>query len=195
MESELKGSQKRKMWLIRWLRGLFKAKTKPPVFVTPLVLTIPYPEEPFDPFQTLQNMNIGVVLDRWMVNYKVPAEHRDFWRTKIDIKVIESLSVPAQTYDLNGVRHLEVKPGWLNAGVIAHEQSHNSYSLLTDWQKAMFSAQYGQLKTTDPLILLLYSRNTYGLSSDIEGHAELYRYLNEKMPLVLRKYYPKLIGG
>jgi hypothetical protein len=87
---------------------------------------------------------------------------------------------------------LAVKPPWLNAGVIAHEQAHNSYALLTAAQKAAFSAAYNPLINTDPLITFLYSHNPYGLSSDIEGHAELYRYLGDKMPAQLKQFYPRL---
>jgi hypothetical protein len=64
--------------------------------------------------------------------------------------------------------------------------------LLTPAMKANFSAVYTTLKNTDPLIRLLYSQNTYGLTNDVEGHAELYRYLGEKMPEQLKQFYPKM---
>jgi hypothetical protein len=85
-----------------------------------------------------------------------------------------------------------IKPKWLNPGVIAHEQAHNSYALLTPAQKASFSTVYTPLKNTDPLIKLLYSKNAYGLTNDIEGHAEVYRYLGRQMPQQLVPYYPQL---
>jgi hypothetical protein len=63
---------------------------------------------------------------------------------------------------------------------------------LTGEQKREFSAVYAPLKRKDPLIVYLYSINSYGLTSDIEGHAEVYRYICEKMPEALKIYYPKL---
>ena len=39
---------------------------------------------------------------------------------------------------------------------------------------------------------LLFSRNTYGLTNDIEGHAEVYRYIGQQMPEQLKQYYPRL---
>jgi hypothetical protein len=48
------------------------------------------------------------------------------------------------------------------------------------------------LKSTDPLIKQLYSINTYGLGSDVEGHAEVYRYIGQQMPAQLKPFYPML---
>jgi len=107
---------------------------------------------------------------------------------------------PAATWEAGGKRHLVIKAPWLNPGVIAHEQAHNSYALLNPNQKTAFASIYNSLKNTDPLIKLLYSINTYGLSTDIEGHAEVYRYIGQQMPAQFKQYYPKLfdtapIGG
>jgi hypothetical protein len=87
---------------------------------------------------------------------------------------------------------LAIKPQWLNPGVIAHEQAHNSYALLDTGQRTAFAAVYAAFKTTDPLITLLFSRNRYGLSSDIEGHAEIYRYIGQRMPGPMKQYYPRM---
>jgi hypothetical protein len=59
-------------------------------------------------------------------------------------------------------------------------------------RKADFKKAYTPLINSDPLIVFLYSRNTYGLSSVVEGHAEVYRYIGDKMPEKLKPYYPKL---
>ena len=99
---------------------------------------------------------------------------------------------PAGTWEAGGKRHLAVKPPWLNPGVVAHEQAHNSHALLDANQKNDFAALYVPLKSTDPLITLLYSKNRYGLSSDIEGHAEVYRYIGQQMPVQMKPYYPLL---
>lgn len=166
-----------------WLTNLFK-KPKP--------LTLPYPQEQPDYSQTAENVNAPSIVVLWLTSYHVPTEFWNFWETKIVITVDPDYYYPAATWEENGVRHLTVRPEWLNAGVIAHEQAHNSYSLLSDAEKQAFSKEYTPLKSTDPLIKLLYSINTYGLTSDIEGHAEMYRYLGDKMPQSLKRYYPKL---
>ncbi len=87
---------------------------------------------------------------------------------------------------------MAIQPKWLNPGVIAHEAAHYCYDLLSTSQIADFSTIYRALKDSDPLIRLLYSRNTYGLTNDIEGHAEVYRYIGQQMPIQLKPYYPKL---
>ena len=101
--------------------------------------------------------------------------------------------VPAACYAVGVFRYLDVEPQWLNPGVIAHEQAHNAYALLTDQQKEDFAALYTPFITTDPLIKYLYSRNSYGLTSVIEGHAEIYRYLWDQIPEELKQFYPRLI--
>ena len=170
-------------------------------------LTIPYPEEASDPLQTVENTNVDGVILQWLRNYRVPLTEWDWWKTKIAIHIYnfwpdEILAryrsihgdTPAFTVEENGQRNLYCLAPFLNPGVVAHEQSHTSYSLLTDAQKQGFSILYNQLKTTDPLIVLLYSKNTYGLTNDIEGHAEIMRYLGpDKMPERLKQYYIKLI--
>jgi hypothetical protein len=177
------------------------APTVPPVTSKPS--TIPHPEEPMDPSATLANANVMATINKWLSGWGVPAEHWDYWKTAIDIQVYDvypasltamgiNQGIPSATWEADGKRHLAIKPQWLNPGVIAHEQAHNSYALLSDSQKAEFSAVYTSLKSTDPLIRLLYSINTYGLSSDIEGHAEVYRYIGRQMPPQLLTYYPKL---
>jgi hypothetical protein len=168
------------------------AKPEPVAELTPGRLSIPYPEEPPDYSKTIDNTDLDSALDMWEIVYNVPEIYREFWETKIAIKLDANLPYPAGTYTLDGIRHLTIRPEWVNPGVIAHEQAHNSYALLSEEQKSEFSREYTPLKTTDPLIVLLYSKNSYGLTNDIEGHAEVYRYLGEKMPEVLKKYYPKL---
>jgi hypothetical protein len=158
----------------------------------PKPLTIPYPEERPDYSKTIENTDLNTVMDEWEIKYKVPVEYRGYWKMAIVIS-LDPNEPAAATWSEQGKRHMRVNPAYLNPGVIAHEQAHNSYALLTREQKAGFSAEYTPLKTSDPLITLLYSKNTYGLTSDVEGHAELYRYLNEFMPQVLKKYYPSLI--
>lgn len=158
-------------------------------------LVIPHPEEPPDDRQTVETIDIDGAIEQWMDDYGVPAEHREFWKTKIAIKLDPDLRYPAAAQDWRGGRLVTIRPAFVNSGVIAHEQAHNSYALLSGKEKKAFSREYGALKGTDPLIVKLYEVNGYGLTNDVEGHAELYRYLNEYMPRVLKKYYPGLIAA
>lgn len=175
-----------------------------PVLYPPL--TIPFPEEAENPLQTIANTNAEVILWEWLVNYDVPQEHWEYWKTKIDIQVVERFSdlgwtlasdldskIPAVSWEEGG-RHLAIKPTWLNPGVIAHEQAHNSYALLSTVEKREFVIVHSSV-LTDPLVELLYrtKRPTWG-DFDVEGHAEIYRYLGGQMPEVLKKYYPKLFS-
>ncbi len=174
------------MCFLKW----FKKKTEFPVVEQRLI--IPHPEEPPDYTRTLANINFVEVLEQWFEQWDVPVEHLEFWRLKIVAEITETIPYPAGTWEQDGIRHLTVRPEWLNPGVIAHEQAHNSYSLLTIEQREMFSITYNSLKATDPLIKLLYSKNTYGLTNDVEGHAEIYRYLGQSLPEILRVFYPRL---
>lgn len=162
------------------------------VFSDAPITGLPHPEEKPDYSQTIENTSFADMQDKWFEVYNVPLQYRQYWRDKIIANVTNSIAYPAGTWEQNGLRHLSVKPEWLNPGVIAHEQAHNSYALLTAEQKKEFSRVYNLLKNTDPLIKLLYSKNPYGLTNDIEGHAEVYRYIGEKMPRELKIYYPML---
>ena len=166
----------------------FKKKPKPEP------LTLPFPEEPADYTQTVDNINISVVVNEWLIKYNVPREYWGYWLHSIIITVRDDIAVAACAWaGTGGVRYLDVRPEWLNVGVIAHEQAHCSWELLTDEQRAEFATLHNSLKDTEPLIKLLYSINTYGLTNDNEGHSEVYRFLGiEKMPEVLRQFYPKL---
>jgi hypothetical protein len=155
-------------------------------------LTIPHPEEAADYSQTVENTNLSSAVEQWEEKYNVPEKFRVYWKTRIAIKLDANLSAPAVTYESQGIRQLSIRPEWVNPGVIAHEQAHNSYALLTKKQKAQFSTDYRRLKTSDSLIVFLFSRNPYGLTSDVEGHAEVYRFLCEEMPEGLKQYYPRL---
>jgi hypothetical protein len=168
-------------------------------------LTLPHPEEPKNDSQKAAKVDVAAILEQWLTNYEVPAEWWDYWREQIDIEIYDAWpdkvynmwptfkpDTPAASFDSGHGRCLWSLAPWFNPGVIAHEQAHNSYALLTPEQKAEFSAVYGQLKATNPYIVLLYSINKYGLTSDVEGHAEVYRYIGDTMPEDLKQYYPKL---
>lgn len=160
--------------------------------VKPVELIIPHPEQPPDYTKTMENTIYEDVLRQWFEEYKVPEKHQPYWYDKIVAEITMSIMYPAGTWEENGVRHLAVRPEWLNPGVIAHEQAHNSYALLNEDQKNSFTFLFTYLKDTDPLIKFLFSKNSYGLQNVVEGHAEVYRYLGEQMPLALKQYYPNL---
>jgi hypothetical protein len=166
-------------------------------------ISLPHPEEPMNPSARLASVNVDAVITQWLTEWEVPAQYWDHWKKAIDIQVYDiyppslinmgiNQDTPALTWDADGKRHLAIKPKWLNPGVIAHEQAHNSYSYLAPNLKSAFSMFYGSYKNSDPLIQLLYSKNTYGLTNDIEGHAEVYRYIGKQMPELLKPYYPML---
>jgi len=166
-------------------------------------LSLPHPEEPMNPAATIANMSVAAVINQWLTGWEVPRQHWDSWKTAIDIQVYDiypasiiamgmNQDTPAATWEAGGKRHLAIKPKWLNPGVIAHEQAHNSYAFLNSDLKANFAALYAALKERDQVLKLLFTMNRYGLTNDVEGHAEIYRYIGQQMPIQLKQYYPLL---
>lgn len=155
------------------------------------VPALPHPEEKPDYNQTINNIKIDGVFAVWYESYAVPAEHRDYWRHQIVITIDDTLNYPACAWGIRNKRYLSVRPEWCNAGVIAHEQAHNSYDLLSFDQIINFKNDYTPLIKSD--LKLLFSKHPYGLTSYVEAHAEIYRYLGQAMPESLKKYYPKLV--
>jgi len=172
-------------------------------FTRPRSTVLLHPEEPMNPSATLANINVEAVINKWLTDWGVPQTWWSNWRGLIVVQVYDvypasvlamgvKQDTPAATWSAGGRRYLAIKPGWLNPGVIAHEQAHNSYAYLNANQKSAFSSQHTALKNSDPLIKHLYSINTYGLSNDVEGHAEVYRYIGQQMPAQLKPFYPML---
>jgi hypothetical protein len=172
-------------------------------FKKKITLVLPHPEEKQNMSQTVSNTSIQSVLQLWFSKYLVPSNQQTYWSTAISIRVYDAYPLeilnlgvqpdtPGLSWEDNGIRHFTCLATWFNPGVVAHEQAHNSYSLLTPAQKAAFPIIYTPLKTSDPMIKYLYSINPYGLTNDIEGHAEIYRYLGEQMPSTLKIFYPRL---
>jgi hypothetical protein len=205
MGAEQEGALGGKEWFLfydQWVKTVkpgFKLNTQAKDQIT----ILPHPEEPMNPLATLANTDVVAVITKWLIDWGVPAQYWDYWKSAIDMQVYDiyppsvlkmglKQDTPAAAWESAGRRHMAIKPNWLNPGVIAHEQAHNSYALLTSSQKAAFSTVYAPLKSTDPLIKLLYSKNTYGLTNDVEGHAEVYRYIGKQMPAQLTMYYPRL---
>lgn len=174
---------------------------------------IPHPEELVNPSQTMTNIDVTAIIQQWLTIWEVPMEYHAFWFNKVTIELVPDLQVmiydtkthswtlkevPAATYDGgNGTRLIQVRPEWLNKGIIAHEQAHNAYELLAQKQKDDWPITFITYKTNNNLIKYLFS--IYPLSrwdaavEYTEGHADLYRYLGNQMPSDLKKYYPKLM--
>ncbi|MDD5700437.1 MAG: hypothetical protein PHU23_00180 [Dehalococcoidales bacterium] len=176
----------------KWIKSLF-IKEPPPE----PELELPHPEEPKDDSQTVENVDVDVICTKWLTNWDVPADQRDFWKNKIRITLHETyfvggIEVPAGTYDCEVGRCMDIEAKWLNPGVIAHEQAHNSYSFLSDAKKAEFSTVYSAVKNTDPMIMLMREKHSYADTNDVEAHAEVYRYIGQEMPAELKEFYPKL---
>ena len=157
----------------------------------------PYPEEKF-------NKDIPVDVDTafamtcWMLKYGVPPNYQNFWHDHLIIHVDPDYEYPAGVWTENGIRHMRIQPGYLNPGVIAHEQAHNSYDLMSDAKKVGFKVTLLRLYETRKVLKKLFKYNTYGLNYDgslnfVEAHAEIYRYLYEQMPVELKGFYPRLM--
>jgi hypothetical protein len=164
--------------------------------------SLPHPEEPMNPSATMANTDSITILTKWLSDWEVPAQNWDYWKTVIDIQVYDiypasviamgiSQDIPAATWFADGKRHLAIKTQWLNPGVIAHEQAHNSYWLLKEEQKKQFAAAYKTLKENDTIMKFLFSKQVT-TRDDVEAHAEIYRYLGQNMAAQLKTYYPLL---
>ncbi len=163
----------------------------------PLALT--HPEEPANPEATVDNVDVSATFMKWLRDWMVPQEQRVLWS-----KVIIELN-PNNPYGAACSYYWEIpprvvfKPAYLNPGAMAHEFAHYEYfERLTLDQQETFSATYQQLMLTDPLLQLMrdqkpYVQMNFSKNFDVEGHAEVYRYLGDKMPAELRIFYPDLL--
>jgi len=149
---------------------------------------LPHPYEEPDFSRTMDNTTIVDVVSQWSLEWQV--SNYLFWLAEVDIHL--SIEYSCCALAISEDKTILIRPEWANAGTLAHEAAHISYSLLTDEQKKQFSDTYSSLKDKG-LIKFLYSKNTYGLTNDIEGHAEIYRYLSPKFPTELHQFYPKLL--
>ena len=163
-------------------------------------LALPHPEEPVNPQATIKSVDIKGVVKEWYDNWGVPLIHQPFW-DDVSIVLVENLfcvinnqivKVPALTYA--DTKEVSIDPQWANTGVIAHEMAHISYSLLDFGQRTSFMLQYSECvgDSQEKLFQLLCDTNTYMEINMFEAHAEIYRYLGERMPESLKRFYPKL---
>jgi hypothetical protein len=167
---------------------------------------LPHPEEPQDLSNNVANTDCNTVLDKWCIQWQVPQNQRIFWKLHIVIQIYDrwpstmlngtvNSDTPAFTWEQDGVRHLASLASWFNPGVIAHEQAHNSYALLSLSQKSDFAGAWLTCRS-DPYQKLLMEQRSLPSAlwgdQNIEMHAEIYRYLGNKMPDKLKRYYPRL---
>jgi len=160
-------------------------------------LVLPHPEEPRDDSRTLENTPVDYGLLLWKKSYKISDENYAYFNSHTRVRLVDPFLIdgkeyPAGTYDIESGRALDIEPRWYNAGVTGHEEGHNSYALLTVEQVEEFNTLFNHYKQNDPLIKYLFSINSYGLTNNVEGHAEVYRYLGEKMPEPLKQFYKNL---
>jgi hypothetical protein len=154
------------------------------------IKALPHPEEPQDEGITLDNVDARAARQAWYEQWQVPDGHRLFWDC---IRIIPAYKYadPANNEYWNS--EIYVKPEWCNAGIIAHEQAHTAwFNLLTAEERAAFESEYYRQLISDRWMIYLNQVNWYMNTSTVEAHAEVYRYLGEKMPESLKQYYPKL---
>jgi hypothetical protein len=167
---------------------------------------LPHPHEPQNTSQTVATINKPAVLGRWLTGWQVPVRYHDHWLNAISLYVYdqwppEILSrysnvkpeTPGFALSEEDARAVYVLASWLTPGVVAHEQAHNSWALLSDYDRTGFEAFWKSgVYNYEPLVQLLMKTNQYWKTSIVETHAEVYRYLGEKMPESLKRFYPKL---
>ena len=191
--------------------------TTPPVIIPPVEpspvkpLSIPHPEEPPDWDLTLHDVDVFGVINEWLQKWEVPTEYWSYWQTIIDMQVYDEYpdymirwgvqqDWASFTWFAEGKRHMAITPAWLNPGVVAHEQAHSSYDLLTEDEQFEFETTYIALYlANDPMTHLMDHCTNYinypidNEPEQVETHAEVYRFLGQQMPESLKRFYPKLI--
>ena len=149
-------------------------------------LALPYPEEAPDYTRTITGEEL---LRDFFTGYFIPEVYWNFWR-RVTIIVDKTLAYPAGM--ISETKTLLLSPEYATPGILAHEFSHLSYSELNPNKIASFTAEYNSILQTNELLKFLYSQKPYMKTNIIEAHAEIFRYLGNKMPEQLKKYYPKL---
>lgn len=165
-------------------------KPNPTVYVEPL--DIPHPENYADG----DNIDESVeAISGWLKHWSVPAKYHTFWWGVTRV-VVENYKYPASITDLNpnttGDEVFTLNPWWDTEGVCAHELGgHINWFYLTKAEREEFKEVSDALMKTSPLLQKLFAWNGYGLTSTVERHAEIYRYIGQYMHPDLKKFYPK----
>lgn len=199
--------------ILEWLKNMcikwFKKKQTTPVVppvvppVTSLVVpdppkptyNLPHPQEGRNDSATIETTDMFKVLTDFYTKYSISTDNQPFWnQVKFKVEyplIINGNECPAGTD--SQTKTMWIEPQWASAGVLAHELAHISYYQLSPDAQAKFAVLHDGFKNTDILVKLLYSMNGYGLTSEVEGHAEIFRYLGLAMPQELKTFYPRLI--
>ena len=178
-----------------WLKRL----VKPPVY------TIPYPEESPDLNATTLNTSVPQTLDRLFSSRNTQFELRAFWfsityelvdnlHVEIDYgSYVLSVKVAAAAY--SELLLVKVDPHYCNPGVLGHENAHIEFYFLSDELVAEWPDRLEEAVQLDPLLSYLWNlpERSYMRSDIIEAHADVYRFLGDKVPLSLWKFYPHLL--
>jgi hypothetical protein len=175
-------------WLVKIIKQILALfyKTAPPT--PPAPLSIPYPEEEMRLGQKVSDVNVPSLKENYYHAYSVPPINRETL-DKVRVNIEDQTYYPAYTAGMT----ITMNPQWANIGVLAHEMAHVIYfQYLSGEDTIRFAQEYNALILTDPLLILLDSKNSYMNINYIEGHAEVYRYLGKYMPSALKKYYPLL---
>lgn len=159
-----------------------RAKTAPPG----RPVSLPHPEEPVNRAQTIHNTNPQRIFDKWLKDWEVPQKHWGFWHS---VKIVLKTDIPSAATTYSDRKLLWIRPEWCNPGVIAHEMSHISYWQLSPDRKKQFNNTWRQYQS-DPYLKLLVTRRPNTGNSDVEAHAEIYRFLGVYMPAGLKQFYP-----
>ncbi len=164
-----------------------------------LTQELPHSEESENPLITIDNMDLTGVFNKWFKDWAVPIDFLQLWsgmRIEFD---------PSNPYGAGCCYWWEIPPrvvfmpSWYTPGALGHEFGHVDYfNYLTLEQQEQFSEAYQRLMKTDLLLQAMlaqkqYVRDNFGVAFDVEGHAECFRYLGNKMPDELKKFYPHLI--
>ena len=148
---------------------------------------LPHPREAERTGATMDSVDLSEVVYQWLTKWEVPTESFDFWK---GIKYTLSESLPYPAWKVG--QDIFVRPEAALPGVLAHESAHISQGLLKEKDFAEFTSK--ALNSTDPLVKQIMSKSNWG-SPDIERHAEIYRFLGQKMPEEFKQYYPNLLKG
>jgi len=150
--------------------------------------SLPHPCEKPDFSRTIGNTRMASICGAWLEGWAV--DDPDFWLNEVTIEL--SIKYPTPGLSFSEDKKIILRPEWANPGTLAHEAAHVSYSLLSDTGKSNFEFQYYACR--DGLLTYLQSKVPYMHTNIVEAHAEIYRYLGQKMPVELRDFYLKLIG-
>lgn len=152
---------------------------------------LPHPEERMDRSRSMENVSIRDVIGAWLQTWNVPQQYHKFWLEECDIKLSLKYRAPAAT--IAQTREIFVRPEWANPGIIAHEACHIVWQFLTVTQRESFHPRVFDALKHDYLIRLAWQTKRYMQTNNVEAHADIYRYLGDRMPENLKSYYPRLL--